>query len=565
MPNLITAPLVGPKARKKILAGVNAVVTAISPTLGPKGRSALLPRSYNRGPRIADDGYFVAENVNPRDEHERLAADAFKEAIRKTNERAGDGTTSTGVIAGKLINETFEKLSDQDIPAAGAPPKSADVIAIQQEMKTTKDLVVEEIKKRAKPIKTLADLERIALIAVKEEIPAKLVAKMAWDVGRDSSGTFIDNHIDVIEGYKGEIETEVITGMKFPSKVAHRAFVTKPERHEMVADQVPVLITNHKLDNPYVVVAILDKLKVSKIAIFAPEFGTGVLTSLIKTTQNGLFCFPIKSPALRTVQLEDLAAYTGAKVIDKDVGMKLENITIRDLGYAERIVVKDTENREDAILLGGKGEKLAGKQKTMIEDRREMLKEQLGEARNDLDKKQLNLRIANLSSAVGIIRVGSSTDNENLQLKLKIEDGVFACKAALQEGYVQGGGLCLKDIAEKLPESVLTSALKAPYELIQKNAGGKLDIGKEVIDPAKVVRLEVEHAVSVASTMITTEIVIPEIREKGPAEGYEDIAKAIRFFAVLFGKQHSLIKDAEDFHIEDMMRRSEELATNDNG
>jgi chaperonin GroEL len=572
MPNMFVDVKLGAKARKKVLAGVNAVYDAVRLTLGPAGRNALLPRTYNRGPRITNDGVTISEHARLlKDDHERLAAEAFHEGSKKTNELAGDGTTTTAVIGGYLINETFRKIADSDLPSieinTGKEVKDKGVRALRRDMLAAKDLVIEEVKKLAKPIKTLADLEKIATISIgiEDESTAKTVAKMVWDVARDSNGDYVENHIEVTEGFKGEVETEVIKGMRYPCKVAHRSFVTNPERYTMECNDVPVLITNYKLDNAIQVAGLLSMLKQAKVAIFAPEFSGNVLTTLLKASEKGMLFYPIKCPALRTSQMEDIAVYTGATVIDKESGRKLENVTVEDLGFAEKILVKDTENREDAVIIGGKGEKIKRGDKTLIEERAEMLKSQYKEARNDIDKKQLEKRIANLSSAIGVIRVGTSTSAEGLFLKLKIEDGVYACKAALQEGYVKGGGLCLKEIAEKMPENILSNALKAPYEQIQKNAGGHLEIGKEVIDPAKVVRLEVEHGVSVAATLITTEIVAPELREKGPAEGYEEVANAIRYFAGWYAKHHGMLKASEDSAQEDLERRSLELAEHDNG
>lgn len=548
----VTLVLTGAEARKKILKGVNQVYDAVKLTLGPEGKNALLPRTFNRGPRHTNDGVTISENIQLKDPHERLAADAFKEGSKKTNELAGDGTTTTAVIAGHLINRMYHELSSSDIPSASLVGKTSNVRkgvrAIRQEMKEAKDLVIKEIKERAKPIKTLSDLEKIAVISIgkEDEETAKTVAKLVWEIGRDGTGKFIDNHVDVTEGYKREIETEIIKGMRFPAKVGHRAFVNNLERFEMVAEDVAVFITNHKLDNPYSVVGILNTVKVPKIAIFAPDFSAGVIKSLIETTKNGLFCYPIKCPSLRTDVLEDLAIYTGAVVIDKDTGRKLDTVTINDLGFASKIVVKDTENREDAVLLGGKGERVKRGDGTSITDRCETLKKQIKESRNELTTISLQKRIANLSSAVGVIRVGSTTSAEGLYLKLKIEDGVYACKAALEEGYVEGGGLCLKKIADKLPANILTETLKAPYEQIQKNVGSELEIGKDVIDPAKIVRLEIEHGVSVASMLLTTDIVIPEKRDESPAEGYEKIANAINKYAYYWARQQGLIKENED-------------------
>ena len=566
----VTKTLIGSAARKKIIDGVDAVYNAVRLTLGPEGRNALLPRTFNRGPRVTNDGITIMELARQlSDPHERLAAEAYVEGSKKTNELAGDGTTTTAVIAGFLIKQIFSSLSSQDIPTALPPgavaPVRKGVRATRQEMKDAKDLVIAKIKEAAKPIKTLADLEKIAIVSIgkEDEEAAKVVAKLVWDIGRDSNGDFVDNHIDVTEGYKSILEVEKVQGMRFPAKVAHRAFVNRPERFEMVAEDVAVLITNYKLDNPYEVAEILDRVKVAKIALFAPDFSPMVIKSLIETTKLGLFCYPVKCPALRTEQLEDLAVYTGATLIDKDTGRKLGNVQSADLGFAGSIIVKDTENREDAVLLNGKGEKTLGGK--LITERVAKLKEQIKESRNELTRISLEKRIANLASAVGVIRVGASTSKEGLYLKLKIEDGVYACKAALQEGYVEGGGLCLKKIAEKLPQNILTDVLKEPNDQIVKNAGGQLDIGKDIIDPAKVVRLEVEHGVSVASMIITTDILIPEMVDMTPGEGYGMIARAITKDAYYRAKQQGMIKENEDEAEKDRERAFEEAMLSDKG
>jgi chaperonin GroEL (HSP60 family) len=228
-------------------------------------------------------------------------------------------------------------------------------------------------------------------------------------------------------------------------------------------------------------------------------------------------------------------------------------VQLRQLGFAEKVTVKDVDTREDAVLMGGGGEK-----NDRVKERIEIHKEQLTEAKNDLTRMQLERRIANLHASVGVIRVGASTNAELLYLKLKIEDGVFACKAALQEGYVKGGGLCLKEISEELPENILTLALCAPYEQIQRNAGGYLDISDDVIDPARVVRLEVEHGVSVASSMITTGISIPERREYSQYDGMYQIAKAIGKNVYYTAKHHGLLKENQDAADADMEKAFEQ-------
>ena len=546
MPGDITEVITGLEARKKVRAGVNKVFNAIKLTLGPEGGNAILPRSYNRGPRLTNDGVTVSENIKPKNEHERLAADFYKEGSKKTNEMVGDGTTGTAVVSGTLINETFDILDSNSTLAAslnGKKEKKTGVRAMRKEMKDAKDLVVAEINKQAKPVKTIEDMKKIAVVSIgkeDKEISDK-VAELVWDIARDEDGEFVDNYIDVVEGYKGEVETEATKGMKFPAKVAHRGFVTRKDKYEMVAEDVPVFITNYKMDNVPEVIGMLNKLAQPKIALFSPGFSNGVIVSLAASAKQGMQIYPVLCPALRTEQLEDLAIYTGATVLDKDSGKKMASVHQGQLGFAEKLTVKDVEDREDAVLQGGKKG-----QKEAIKERLEILRGQVKEAKNEMTRMSIERRIANLQAAVGVIRVGASTNAELLYLKLKIEDGVFACKAALEEGYVVGGGLCLKGIAESLPESILTNALKAPHNQIQANAGGYLEIEKDVIDPAKVIRLIVEHGVSVASSLITTTISVVESRDKAAWEGDEMVAKAIGKMAFYNAKHQGMLAEAED-------------------
>lgn len=561
----------GVEAKKIIKRAINKIVDVIAPTLGPAGKSVLLPRTYNRGQRVVDDGYYAAENIQLPDPHEYLAAEFFKEAITKTNSLAGDGTTGTAVVGRALLNSVFRELSDVDIPivlaGGGVDSRNKSVKQIRGELTETKKEVIEKIKSVSKKIETLDELKQVARISIGKEdsVMADKVAEIVWDIGRDAEGNYVDNHIDITDGFKGEIEFEKSIGMKFPAKISAKAFVNKPERHEMVADDVPTLITNYKLDNPHIIANILQTAKVGKIAIFAPEFSNGVLLYLVQVSQKGLPCFPIKCPALRTEQMQDLAIYTASNFINKDLGAKLENIQAGDLGFAEKIIVKDTENREDATLLGGRGATIRRSEGNMIDKQIDILRGQLAECRNDIEKISIQRRIANLGSAIGTIRVGSSTSGDQLFVKMKIEDGVYACKAALEEGIVRGGGLCLRDIAESLEDgNLLKEALIAPYEQIQKNAGG-IEIGEDVFDPAKVVRMIVEHSVSVVSTLITTDSIIAEVPDKSPAEGYEDIARAISKYAYFWARREGMIKENEDLMEEDREREFERIMMTDKG
>jgi len=517
-----TKTLLGNKARQAILRGVNAIYEPLKLALGPAAGRALMYRTYSRGPRITEDGHTIAQVIEPENEFEKLAADTFKEGTEKTNQKAGDGTTTTTVIAGKLINDIFKKLSGTEL--SYATTSKLNVKKICKELLVLSKQVQEKIKERAKKVDSLEELEKIAIVSMGDEEIGKIVAGIVWETG-------IDGFIDVVDGFKGELETEVIKGARFPAKPGAKAFLNNSKKFEMVAQDSAVLLTNYKLDNDAQVRGMFANLlaKNRKIVLLAPDFSELVLTSIFQTVfvplkdggfaRTGNDIYPVKVPSLRTEQFEDLAVYFGANFIDKATGRKLESITEADLGFVEKLVVKDTENREDAIAIGGKGVR---ERKTQVADKEfqvvspvaeriETLKSQIKEERVDIHKKLLEKRIASLASAVGVIRVGASTTAESLPLKLKIEDAQYACKSALEEGYVKGGGLCLKEIAEEMEESLLTSALKAPYEQIQENNEEPLEIGDEVIDPAKVVRLSVEHAISVASQLITVKIIIDNI------------------------------------------------------
>ena len=404
----------------------------------------------------------------------------------------------------------------------------------KRELLEASKLVVEEIKSVAKKIKSLEELEKIAIISVEDEKVGKTIAKMSWEIG--SNG-----HIDVVDGYKREIETEIIKGMRFAAKVPAHVFVNNEARYEMVINDSPVIVTNYAIDTVHQLTFVNQFAKKGKIVILAPSFSEQVLMECVRAIKNNFHIFPVKTPSLREEQYDDVSVYFGATFIDKTAGRKLENIKEEHAGFVEKMIVKETEAIEDAAAIGGGGEKTLG-----VAARIGVLKEKIEETRIDSHKKLLERRIASLSSAIGVIRVGSPSYTQNYYTKKKVEDAVYACKAALEEGYVEGGGLCLKKIAEKLPESLLTSALKAPYEQIKENSEvGELEITESIIDPAKAVRLSVEHAVSVVSHLITVKMVIPEEAELTPYDGYKEMANAISMFTKYYARQHGLIKDSE--------------------
>lgn len=550
-----TRTILGKKARQAITKGVNSVYEPVRRTFGPEGKSALLYGTFGREPRITNDGYTVAETQEPKNPHVNLAAQIFKDACKRTNQKVGDGTTTTAIIGGKLYNDVNKLLVDSDTLVVGSNTAKIGQVKLKNDILKKSDKIKAQIKKVAKKVKTLGELERIATISVRDEELGKIIAEMAWEVGKDG-------YIDTVEGHKGEVETEVIKGMRFPAKIVAKGFVNKPERFEMVLEDSACLVTNYKLDNVQQLKAVLDGLvqKNPKIAIFAPDFGQEVIEFLFNSTyslvqtkdgaarQKGQYdLFPVKVPSFRTEQFDDLSVYCGASFINKDVGMSLEAVVLSDLGFFDKLVVKDTENKEDATLVGGRGTK--GKQGdiTAVQERVDMLKGQLVETKEDQFKKLLERRIASIASAVGIVRVGASSRAETYYKKLKIEDAVYACKSALRSGYVIGGGVCLKELADKLPDTdILKGALIEPYNQIQNSVEGGVKITEDILDPADSIYYAVDHATSVVANLISTDILTAEIDIPAPEEGSLAIAKAMMLDQARQRIKDGLIKAGEE-------------------
>lgn len=554
-----TQTLLGQKARDAVMRGVMSVYEPVRLTFGPQGKNALLYRTWNRGARITNDGYTVAECQEPKDLAERLVNNAFKEACKRTNEKVGDGTTATTIIAGRLMIDAHNLITKGSSELSSK--NKVGVMTIRKKILESAKNVMAEVMNSATKIETLEDLVKVATVSSEDEEIGELVAKIAWEVG-------VDGFIDVVEGFKGEIETEIIKGMRFPAKVPAKGFVNNPTRFEMIANGCAVLITNHDLDNVKVAAnsigQLIDNEKVMKLVVMAPSFSARVLEAMYKLAyQNhngqkvstGVEIFPVHTPSLRKDQYEDIAIYCDAHFFNKEEGHTLESVKAKDLGFLEKLVVKDTEAREDAVATGGRGAVVKeqmievkqvkkvrrGKEEvdkpesvmemkttSRVAERIEILKGQLEETQQENFKKLLERRIASMASAVGIIRVGDSTQASSLYQKLKIEDAVFASKAALRSGYVKGGGLCLKEIAEKLPEDdILRSALLAPYNQLQASMDGGMEIGEDIIDPAEVPYYAVEHAAGVVANLATVEIITPEVEDPIHGEGEFAIAKAL--------------------------------------
>lgn len=524
-----------------IKKGVDAILNPVRKTLGKECGTTLMYRTFNRGPRNVDDGYWTAESIVPKNPLVRLAAEFFKEGTKRTNQKVGDGTSGTTVLAGVLFNELYGRIRPRLEGFTSSKPTGALVMSLKREILAGADDVKAKVKEAAQPVTSLEDLEKIASISLGEENEiSKTVAKLCYDVGTDG-------FVDVVEGYKGEVEVEKVEGMRFAAKIADKAFVNKKERFEMEVEDAPVFITNYKLDNPLMVQFLIEKCNVPKLIILAPDFSNVVLAKMAVSFQAGMHIWPVKVPSLRTEQLDDIAVFCDAIVCDKNKGMKLEGVTGAELGFLQKLIVKDVETREDAIALGGRGEK-TDKVKAQID----ILKGQLAETKEPQYKALVERRISSLASKGGVIRVGAPTEAESLPLKLKVEDVKFACRAALRGGYVKGGGKCLKEIAETLPENhILKTALLAPYNQIQENAGGNLEIPDDVIDPAEAIYYAVEHATSVVASLITVKTLVAEEDEMQQGEGEQAIARALNWAVSSWRKERGIMSESEKAMMDD--------------
>lgn len=581
-----TKTLLDQEARKAIIDGVNAIFLPVRKTFGPQAKKALLYRTYNRGSRIVDDGHTVADVQEPRNQFVRLAAQTFKEACKRTNEVVGDGTSGTTIYAGRLMNDVYKILSENSSSYMKSGTGKIGVMTMRQKILDAAEAVKKQIREASTKIKTLEELEKIATVSVEDKELGKIIAEMAWKVGTDG-------FIDVVEGYKGEIETEIIEGFRFPAKVPAKAFVNNPARFEMVMKDCPVLVTNYALDNGADIGTTLQNMNqfTSKIIIIAPSFSDNVLLNMVNANKQGYAIFPVAVPSLRTEQFEDLAIYCAATFIDKNKNKILKNVRFEDLGFLGKLIIKDTENREEASATGGRGaiekdisemvdadvekdgKKTKGKvmkeRKTSpVIERINTLKSQLAETREQRFKTLMERRIASMASAVGIIRVGDSTQASSLYRKLKIEDAVYACKSALRSGYVKGGGLCLKEIADQLPnDHILKSALLAPYEQIQNSIEGGLEIGEDIIDPTDAVFYAIEFGTSVVANLATVEIITVEEEDPIMGEGEFAMARALNEFVINDKIHKGQIKENEREVELDRMNgmTDDELVLTDNG
>lgn len=517
------------EARTKLKAGVDKLAAAVATTLGPKGRNVALDKKWG-APSVIHDGVTVAKEIELEDPFENMGASLVKEAASKTSDVAGDGTTTATVLAQAIVEEGLKNIT------AGANP-----MILKNGVEKATGAVVEELKKMAKKVGDQGEIEKIATISAASSEIGKLIADALQRVGPDGV-------ITVEEGKGLQLDVEYKEGMEFDRGFVSAYFVTDSDKMQSVIEDAHILITDQKISSLQELVQFLENfVKVSKnLVIIADEVEGEALATLVVNKLRGVFnVLAIKAPGFgdrRKEMLEDIAILTGGNVISEDMGRKLESVTVEDLGRADRVV----SDKDNTIIVGGKGAKSA------LEARIKQIRTEIEKTDSDFDREKLQERLAKLSGGVAVINVGAATEIELKEKKERVDDAVHATKAAVEEGYVVGGGVALvrarkvldKMIAataetdERIGMEIVRDALEKPLSMLAKNAGvdagwvvkevekavgniglnaltGKFEdlVAAGVIDPIKVTRSALQNASSVAMMILTTEALITDIKE----------------------------------------------------
>ena len=522
----------GVEARKALEAGVNQLADTVRVTLGPKGRNVVLDKSFG-APLITNDGVTIAKEIELADPFENMGAQLVKEVATKTNDAAGDGTTTATVLAQAMINEGMKNL------AAGANP-----IIMRKGMKKATDAAVEAIKGMKKDVKSQADIARVAAISSADEEVGQMVADAMEKVSKDGV-------ITIEESKTMKTELDLVEGMQFDRGYVSAYMATDMEKMEAGLDDPYILITDKKISNIQEILPLLEQLvqSGSKLLIIAEDIEGEALTTLIVNKLRGTFTVVgVKAPGYgdrRKEMLKDIAILTGGTVISEELGLELKDTTMDQLGRAKSVKVQ----KENTIIVDGCGDKKA------IADRVAQIKAQIEETTSDFDREKLQERLAKMAGGVAVIRVGAATEAEMKEAKMRMEDALSAAKAAVEEGIIAGGGSAYVHAAaevqkvvdglegdEKTGGRIVLKALEAPLFHIAANAGleGSVIINKVkespvgvgydayneeyvdmveagILDPAKVTRSALQNATSVASTLLTTESAVANIKEDAPA------------------------------------------------
>ncbi len=526
--------LFGEEARKALQSGVDQLANAVKVTLGPKGRNAVLDKKFG-SPLITNDGVTIAKEIELEDPFQNMGAQLVKEVATKTNDVAGDGTTTATVLAQALIGEGMKNV------AAGANP-----MVVKKGIQKAVDKAVETVIANSKKVTGSEDIARVATVSAGDEVIGKLIAEAMDKV--TSNGV-----ITVEESKTAETYTDVVEGMQFDRGYITPYMATDTDKMEAVIDDAVLLITDKKISNIQEILPLLEQMVQSgkKLVIIAEDIEGEALSTLIVNKLRGTFvCVGVKAPGFgdrRKEMLRDIAILTGGEVISEELGLELKDTTVDQLGRASQVKI----GKENTIIVGGAGDK------TEIENRINQIKNQIADTTSDFDREKLQERLAKLSGGVAVIKVGAATEIEMKDKKLRIEDALAATKAAVEEGIVAGGGVALvnainsvKALAdattegdEKTGVNIVLRSLEAPMRQIAFNAGleGSVIIDKIVtsekanygfdfynekytdmieagiVDPTKVTRSALQNAASVAAMVLTTESLVADKKEDAAA------------------------------------------------
>jgi chaperonin GroEL len=516
------------EARKKLKTGVDKLADAVKITLGPKGRNVVLDKGFG-SPTITNDGVTIAKEIELEDKTENLGAEIVKEVAEKTNDVAGDGTTTAVVLAQSIIAEGLKNVT------AGANP-----LDLRRGIEKGVEKIVEFLKKISKKITTKEERAQVATISAEDKEIGNLIAEVMQEVGKDGVVT-------VEESKAFGIQKEIVKGLQFDRGYISPYMITDVERMESVFEDPYILVTDKKISSIQEILPVLEKLAQTgkkELVIIADEVEGEALATLVVNKLRGIFnTLAVKIPGFgdrRKEILQDIAVVTGAEVISEEVGLKLENIELKQLGQARRVVA----TKENTTVVEGRGEK------EKIDARIKQIKKELENTESDFDKEKLQERLAKLVGGVAVIKVGAATEVEQKLKQHKTEDALSATRAAIEEGIVPGGGVALIRAISALNElklegdeltglNILRRALESPIRQIAQNAGidgavvvQKVKEGQEgfgfnaqtmkyqdlmqsgIVDPAKVVRSALQNAASAASMFLTTEAVVVEKPEK---------------------------------------------------
>ena len=518
----------GSDGRTKLKKGIDTLADTVKVTLGPKGRNVILDKKFGP-PQVCSDGVTIAKEIDLEDPFENMGAQLIKEASKKTNDDAGDGTTTSTVLAQAIIHEGFKNV------AAGADP-----LSIKKGLDAAVGSVRATIAKLSTPVEGRDQIAQVASLSAHDDEMGQLIADVMDKVGKDGV-------ITVDEGKGLEYETDFVEGMQVDRGYISPYFVTNAERMETVLENAYVLVTDKKISAVSDILPVLEKILQSNknVIVIAEDLeGEALATIVVNKMRGTLNGLAIKAPGFgdrRKEMLQDIAILTGATVITEDVGLKLETATLDELGQVERVLSR----KDDTTFVGGKGDK------SEIQGRINQIKAQIEETTSDYDREKLQERMAKLSGGVAVIKVGAATEIELKEKKQRLEDALSATRAAVEEGIVPGGGTVLIRASENLSKvngtdletgvSILKAALQEPFRVIANNSGaegavildeikkGKGNHGYDadtdqfgdmvtlgIIDPAKVTRAAVENAVSVAGMILTTESLITDKKEDAP-------------------------------------------------